>query len=46
MWKEGRIALDNEEHENYRANLNSKIAFPPSEILDGTIGFWVFFNGG
>ena len=40
--KEGRIALENEEHENYRAKVNSKIASPLSEILDGTVGFWVF----
>ena len=46
VWKEGRITLENEEHENYRANVNSKIGSPLSEILDGTVGFWVFFNGG
>ena len=43
VWKEGRIALENEEYKNYRANVNSKIASPLSEILDGTVGFWVFF---
>ena len=46
MRKGGRIALENEEHENYRANVNSKIAAPLAEILDGTVSFWVFFNGG
>ena len=46
MRKEGRIALENEEHENYRVNVNSKIASPLSEILDGAVVFCVFFNGG
>ena len=46
VWKEGRIALENEEYENYRANVNSKIAAHLSEILDGTVSFWVIFNGG
>ena len=41
MWKEGRMVLENEEHENYRAN--SKTVSPLNEILDGTVGFWVFF---
>ena len=46
VWREGIMAHDDDESENYRANVNSKIASPISEILDSAIGFWVFFNGG
>ena len=45
VWKEGIMAQDGE-YENYRANVNSKIATPISETFAGTIAIWVFFNGG
>ncbi len=45
VWKEGIMAQDGE-YENYRANVNSKIATPISETFAGTVAIWVFFNGG